>query len=72
MLRIVSDVGQRLNIFLRIDMYATTRGPVFGEFTAYPHNGLAYTPRGDAWLGSLWTTPDGGAPTPDDAQATVR
>jgi hypothetical protein len=60
MLQIVADVGGRLNIFVRIDMYATTRGPVFGEFTAYPHGGRNYTPRGDAWLGSLWKTPDGG------------
>lgn len=60
MLRIVSDVGGRLNIFVRIDMYATSRGPVFGEFTAYPHSGEDYTPKADAWLGSFWKTPDGG------------
>lgn len=60
MLRIVTDVGRRLNIFLRIDMYPTERGPVFGEFTAYPHMGTGFTPRCDAWLGSHWTTPDGG------------
>jgi hypothetical protein len=64
MLRIVTDVGGRLNIFVRIDMFATSRGPVFGEFTAYPHAGLDYTPRGDAWLGSFWTTRDGGAQVP--------
>lgn len=62
MLRIVSDVGARLNIFLRIDMYATDRGPVFGEFTAYPNMGNGLTPRGDAWLGSHWKTLDGGIP----------
>lgn len=60
MVRIASDVGGRLNIFVRIDLYATDRGPVFGEFTAYPHAGRDYTPRGDAWLGSFWKTPDGG------------
>lgn len=62
MLKIVSDVGARLDIFLRIDMYATPRGPVFGEFTAYPHRGLDYTPWGDAWLGSHWRSRDGGRP----------
>jgi TupA-like ATPgrasp len=60
MLKIVSEVAGRLNIFIRIDMYATDRGPVFGEFTAYPSNGLNFTPQGDAWLGSHWTTIDGG------------
>jgi hypothetical protein len=61
MLKVVSDAAGRLNIFIRIDMYATERGPVFGEFTAYPHFGKDYTPRGDAWLGSYWKTLDGGA-----------
>jgi TupA-like ATPgrasp len=60
MLRIASDVGGRLNVFVRIDMYATDHGPVFGEFTAYPHAGKDYTPQADAWLGSLWKTLDGG------------
>jgi hypothetical protein len=60
MLRIASDVGGRLNIFIRIDMYATDRGPVFGEFTGYPSGGNNYTPRADAWLGSHWKTLDGG------------
>ena len=60
MLKIVSDVAGRLNIFVRVDMFATDRGPVFGEFTAYPLAGKGFTPRGDAWLGSHWTTLDGG------------
>lgn len=60
MLKIASDVGGRLNIFIRIDMYATDRGPVFGEFTGYPSSAMGYTPRGDAWLGSHWKTRDGG------------
>jgi TupA-like ATPgrasp len=60
MVRIASDAAGRLNIFVRVDMYATDRGPVFGEFTAYPHMGRNHTPRADAWLGSHWKTPDGG------------
>jgi hypothetical protein len=66
MLKMASDAGGRLNIFLRIDLFASHRGPVFCEFTAYPHSGIGYTPRADAWLGSLWKTRDGGVddPTP--------
>jgi hypothetical protein len=60
MCAIASDVGARLNIFIRIDMFATTRGPVFCEFTGYPSSGNGFTPRGDAWLGSFWKTRDGG------------
>jgi hypothetical protein len=60
MLAMVSDVGRRLDIFIRIDMYATDRGPVFGEFTGYPGSGMNFTPRVNAWLGSHWTTRDGG------------
>ena len=67
MLNIASDVGGRLNIFLRIDLLASHRGPVFGEFTAFPHNGVGYTPRADAWLGSLWKTQDGGIENPNTA-----
>ncbi|CAN1526354.1 TupA-like ATPgrasp protein [Paracoccaceae bacterium] len=60
LLRIASDVGGKLNIFVRIDMYATDRGPVFGEFTDFPNAGKSFTPRANAWLGSHWKTKDGG------------
>ncbi len=39
---------------MRIDMYATTYGPVFGEFTRQPHGGSGYTTWADGWLGGLW------------------
>ncbi|HMS95195.1 MAG TPA: ATP-grasp fold amidoligase family protein [Tabrizicola sp.] len=64
MLAIASDAGRRLNIFVRVDMFASHRGPVFCEFTAHPSNGSFYTPRADAWLGSHWTTLEGGAEEP--------
>ena len=65
---IVRAVAGQLNIFVRIDMYATTRGPVFGEFTAFPSMGKTYTPRADAWLGSLWKGDEGCEQYADDQQ----
>ena len=53
------QMGAKLNMFMRIDMYATTRGAVFGEFTPQPHGGNGYTPWADAWLGSLWKGEEG-------------
>jgi hypothetical protein len=57
----VKKVGRTLNIFMRIDMYATTRGAVFGEFTPTPHGGKGYTEQADRWLGRLWTGEEGGS-----------
>ena len=34
-------LGKSLGVFIRIDLYATTRGAVFGEFTPQPHGGRA-------------------------------
>jgi len=55
----VRKVGRMLNMFMRIDMYATTRGAVFGEFTPTPHGGKGYTKEADRWLGSLWRGVEG-------------
>lgn len=55
----VRTVGRRLNMFMRIDMYATTRGAVFGEFTPTPHGGKGYTKEADRWLGQLWKGVEG-------------
>nr|WP_280177461.1 ATP-grasp fold amidoligase family protein [Microvirga pakistanensis] len=55
----VRTVGRMLNMFMRIDMYATTRGAVFGEFTPTPHGGSGYTKEADQWLGSLWKGVEG-------------
>ena len=54
MFALVRDVGARLNCFVRIDLYATSRGPVFGEFTAFPHLGYGYTPQAEAFFGAFW------------------
>jgi hypothetical protein len=48
-----------LNMFMRVDMYATTRSAVFGEFTPTPHGGKRYTREADRWLGSLWKGVEG-------------
>jgi hypothetical protein len=55
----VRTVGRKLNMFMRIDMYATTRGAVFGEFTPTPHGGKGYTKEADRWLGHLWKGVEG-------------
>jgi hypothetical protein len=59
MLQMAQALGGGLNAFMRVDLYATTRGPVFGEFTPFPNKGRGYTPEADAWLGSLWHGAEG-------------
>ncbi len=65
MFALVRDVGSRLNCFVRIDLYATTRGPVFGEFTAFPHMGVGFTPQAEAYFGALWQGLEGCLKRPD-------
>ena len=52
-------LGKSVGVFMRIDLYATTRGAVFGEFTPQPHGGRGFTEWSDEWLGSLWKGKDG-------------
>jgi len=47
-------LGKELGIFMRIDLYATKRGAVFGEFTPQPHGGNGFTEEADKWLGAIW------------------
>ncbi len=54
MLALSQRLSAGIGMFIRIDLYATTRGPVFGEFTLNPHGGKGYTPEADRWLGTLW------------------
>lgn len=53
------EIGSKLNMFMRVDLYATSRGPVFGEFTPQPHGGKGFTTDADQWLGSLWRGKEG-------------
>jgi hypothetical protein len=52
-------LGKSVGMFMRIDLYATTRGAVFGEFTPQPHGGKGFTEWADEWLGSLWEGKEG-------------
>lgn len=36
-------LGKSVGVFMRIDLYATTRGAVFGEFTPQPNGGKGFT-----------------------------
>ena len=54
MFALVRDVGARLNCYVRIDLYATPRGPVFGEFTAFPTMGYGYSAKAEAYFGAKW------------------
>jgi TupA-like ATPgrasp len=48
------SLSDEIGMFIRVDLYATTRGPVFGEFTLNPHGGKHYMPDSDQWLGAQW------------------
>lgn len=52
-------LGGELNRFTRIDLYATNRGAVFGEFTPTPHGGRGFTKFADRWLGDIWKGREG-------------
>ena len=52
-------LGKSVGVFMRIDLYATTPGAVFGEFTPQPHGGKGFTEWADEWLGSLWEGKEG-------------
>ena len=59
LIKSVKDLGAAVAMFMRIDMYATTRGAIFGEFTPQPHGGNGYTKEADLWLGSFWVGTEG-------------
>ena len=59
MVEVVSKIGSKLGIFMRIDMFATEKGPVFGEFTPTPHGGKGYSEFADKYLGSFWNGEEG-------------
>jgi hypothetical protein len=46
---VAGDTG----VFARLDFYLTTRGIVFGEFTAVPFHGAGFTPFGEQYLCEL-------------------
>ena len=54
MLEDVRNLGRSLGCFMRIDMFATDKGPVFGEFTPTPEGGKGYTEWADKYLATFW------------------
>ena len=59
MVEAVKKIGSTLGIYMRIDMYATAKGAVFGEFTPTPHGGKGYSEWADKYLGSFWKGEEG-------------
>jgi hypothetical protein len=46
----VKRIGREVGYFVRIDMYATKTGPVFGEITPTPNSGKGYTDYGSKYI----------------------
>lgn len=57
---VAKKLASALNRFTRVDLYATNKGVVFGEFTPTPHGGRGFTKWADKWLGEMWNTIEGG------------
>jgi tetratricopeptide (TPR) repeat protein len=55
----VRALGKAMGCFMRIDMYATNKGPVFGEFTPTPEGGKGFTEWADKYLGTFWRGVEG-------------
>jgi len=56
---VAKDLGGSLNRFTRVDLFATNRGVVFGEFSPTPHGGRGFTKWADMWLGDMWQGVEG-------------
>ena len=59
MVKKVKMLGKKLGCFMRIDMYATDKGPVFGEFTPTPEGGEGFTEWADRYLATFWEGEEG-------------
>ena len=59
MVQSAQTIGKALGIYMRIDMFPTNRGAVFGEFTPTPHGGNGYSNFADEYLGSFWKGEEG-------------
>ncbi|MEB2345812.1 MAG: ATP-grasp fold amidoligase family protein [Deltaproteobacteria bacterium] len=47
-------LGAAVGSYVRVDLYATSYGSVFGEFSSTPHGGDGFTPFANAYFESLW------------------
>jgi hypothetical protein len=54
MLTQAKHLSKAYGIFIRLDFYATNKGPVFGEFTPTPGMGKNFTPYGKNLLLNYW------------------
>ncbi|MVZ89971.1 hypothetical protein GQF49_05670 [Microbacter sp. ANSKLAB05] len=57
----LKELARKLSIksglpFVRVDLYPTSRGAVFGELTLVPGSAHAYTPEHDEFMGLKWAT----------------
>ena len=59
MLKQVKMLGKKLGCFMRIDMYATDKGPIFREFTPIPERPEGYTEWADRYLATFWNGMEG-------------
>ena len=59
MIEAVQTIGKAVGIYMRIDMFATDRGAVFGEFTPTPHGGKGYSQHVDEYLAGFWHGEEG-------------
>lgn len=54
MLDMARRLGAAYGIFVRIDLFASDQGGVFGEFSATPSKGRGFTPFANASFNELW------------------
>jgi len=63
MIDFAERIGKDYGDFIRVDMYITPTGPVFGENTTYPGSGrlskdMVSTDKIDRYMGALWQHPE--------------
>ena len=54
MLEYASRLGVAFGTYVRIDLYESAAGAVFGEFSSVPGNGRGFTPYVDAYFEACW------------------
>jgi hypothetical protein len=61
MLDVARRLGRAYGAFVRVDLYASDRGCVFGELASSPSRGTGFSPQADRILGEMWQDvfPDG-------------
>ena len=54
MISYAKKLSKEYQIFVRVDLYATQKGAVFGEFCPTPARGYGFTPFGNKLLVNMW------------------